>query len=241
MGVKVLWDHHVVSELLGLGDLVSTVEKIETTTHDSDCQTFIAGRSAFSDLTMDCYFDASESQWNLIKAISSRRAGLWQIVSPPDVGPHAIEFRGFVSERKLKYPLKGEASTWSLSVTPVEVPRECTQRPVPLKTLAIAVGDDHDKPGYTASTSSDGVVAASHHVVDLGPHMDAKMGSPLTVICETVEDVPAIVYINGAAAAKGAVTLKSVRPTEILYAVVQPVDSSKATPAIYTVSLVGGA
>jgi len=228
MGVKVLWDNIVVSELLNIGDITSARERIETTTHDADCQTFIPGRASLGDIELECYFDGSAQQQLLLDAVNTRKIMSWQLVAPADLPPWVIRFRGFVAERKLSYPLKGEAATASLTVVPVDIPREIRSDRAELTALALAEAWQGSQltPDFNAKTFEYALYLPDSKPAKITLKPTAKSGES--------------VVINGTAAAQdGSVTLESVAPNTPLFVVVSPKDEKTST-AIYTVRVLAG-
>jgi hypothetical protein len=228
MGVKVLWDNIVVSELLNIGDITSARERIETTTHDADCQTFIPGRASLGDIELECYFDGSAQQQALLEAVNTRKIMSWQLVAPADLPPWVIRFRGFVAERKLKYPLKGEAATASLTVVPVDIPREIRAERAELTALKLTEEWKGSQltPDFDSKTSEYALYLPNSTPAQLVLKPTAKSGES--------------VVVNGTVAAhNGTVELDNVAPNTPLFVVVSPKDEKTST-AVYTIRVLAG-
>lgn len=142
-GIKLMYNDTVYAEIVGdITEPPFTVEKVDTTSHDSTYKVSIPGQAAWGDLKFSVNFIRDTAQIALRTAAMAKTVGTWVLVYPPGFDFLTYSIPGFISGMTKKLPLKGAAATWEITITPSEAVLEASTAGYGLTTTFFSMLDN---------------------------------------------------------------------------------------------------
>lgn len=236
-GIKLAYNGTVYAELVGdVTEPPFSVEKVDATSHDSTYKVSIPGQMSWGDLKFNVNFLNDTSQAALRALAIAKTVGTWRLVYPSKFSFLTYSIPGFVSGLTKKLPLKGNAATWEITITPTEQVNEVTGTAVALTTGFLAIADD-DSNAVAAAES----LAGTTYVYNYTMYAD-NVSFTITPTCS---DAAATIYVDGTIVASGAASSAiayavAAYPTGSYKTVFVMVDKANLPPSIYQLNFIRG-